>query len=232
MDLKDLEVVDGISAGSWIRRRLADDFGSVRATVPEGFESYARVLHPALDRDLRPIRWATVAASAGKTAHREMQWHSITGAFDPVRDPSLGEMDRDELEILCEIIAGQTLDAGDCLFGFCEIMAWPDEVFPPRQRTQPLLELPFERRYVVLQGPLTAAGRIGEPPMMGAPNLIWPPGRSWLVASEVDFDSTLVGGDADLVEAIVGSPRLEAWRVEPTDSLAADADRVNGGAGG
>jgi hypothetical protein len=60
-----------------------------------------------------------------------------------------------------------------------------------------------------------------------APNLIWPADRSWFVASEVDFDSTLVGGSAKLIEAIVECPELEAWWVEPTDSLAADADKVN-----
>jgi len=65
-----------------------------------------------------------------------------------------------------------------------------------------------------------------------APNLIWPADRSWLVASEVDFDSTLVGGSAELIQAIVDSPKLEAWKVEPTDSLAAEADRVNAVPGG
>ena len=48
-----------------------------------------------------------------------------------------------------------------------------------------------------------------------------------VVASEVDFDSTLVGGSSKLIEAIVGSPELEAWQVKPTDSLAADADKIN-----
>lgn len=67
-----------------------------------------------------------------------------------------------------------------------------------------------------------------EPPEgRDAPNLIWPADHSWLVASEVDFDSTLVGGSAELIQAIVDSPKLEAWRVDPTDSLAADADKVN-----
>ncbi len=60
-----------------------------------------------------------------------------------------------------------------------------------------------------------------------APNLIWPADHTWLVASEVDFDSTLVGGSAELIQAIVDSPKLEAWKIEPSDSLAADADKVN-----
>jgi hypothetical protein len=60
-----------------------------------------------------------------------------------------------------------------------------------------------------------------------APNLIWPADHSWFVASEVDFDSTLVGGSAELIKAIVESSELEAWQVEPTDSLADDADKIN-----
>jgi len=60
-----------------------------------------------------------------------------------------------------------------------------------------------------------------------APSLIWPADRSWLVASEVDFDSTLVGGDRDLIQAILAAPELEAWEVEPDDSLVCDADKVN-----
>jgi hypothetical protein len=68
-------------------------------------------------------------------------------------------------------------------------------------------------------------------PRRDVPNLIWPADRSWFVVSEVDFDSTLVGGSAELIKAIVESPALEAWQVEPTDSLAFDADKINGASG-
>jgi hypothetical protein len=60
-----------------------------------------------------------------------------------------------------------------------------------------------------------------------APNLIWPADKTWFVVSEVDFDSTLVGGSGKLIEAIVESSELEAWQMEPGDSLLADADRLN-----
>ena len=66
-----------------------------------------------------------------------------------------------------------------------------------------------------------------EEPWRAAPHLIWPADRSWLVVTEVDFDSTLVGGSSELVEAIVASPDPEAWQVEPTTSLAEGADKVN-----
>jgi hypothetical protein len=47
------------------------------------------------------------------------------------------------------------------------------------------------------------------------------------VATELDFDSTLVGGSVELVAAILEAPALDAWAVRPDDSLASDADRVN-----
>jgi hypothetical protein len=47
------------------------------------------------------------------------------------------------------------------------------------------------------------------------------------VASEIDFDSTLVGGTEQLIDAILAEPRLDTWRVGPGDSLAYDADKIN-----
>jgi hypothetical protein len=47
------------------------------------------------------------------------------------------------------------------------------------------------------------------------------------VASEIDLFCTLVAGSDDLAEALVGDPRLEAWRVRPDDPIAFDSDQVN-----
>lgn len=60
-----------------------------------------------------------------------------------------------------------------------------------------------------------------------APSLIWPAERSWFVASEVDFDSTLVGGSRVLVEALIAAPRLEVHEVEPDTKLTAFSDKLN-----
>jgi hypothetical protein len=170
-------------------------------------------------------------------------------------DPPIGQMDLNTLDALCAILAGHTADPERCLFGLSTIKGWEDDFTREKLDNTRLLGLPMERDYVVLGGPLSAIDQIvrdlskpspsratfvlstGEGPapepdpswlrQREAPNLIWPVDHSWLVASEVDFDSTLVGGSAALIEAIAGSPDLEAWQVEPTDSLADDADKVN-----
>ncbi len=69
-----------------------------------------------------------------------------------------------------------------------------------------------------------ATGTLRDPP---SANLMWPSDRAWFLASEIDFDSTLVGGTRDLIESILDNSGLDAWPVGPDDSLAYDADRVN-----
>ena len=140
------------------------------------------------------------------------------------------------------------------LFGLCTINSWEEAFSKAELRGQRLLKLPLGRDYIVLAGPLAAVDQILDErvklsftmhekgarppskeelaelnrPRRAAPNLIWPADQSWLVVSEVDFDSTLVGGSAALIEAIVASPKLEAWQVDPTTSLAEGADKING----
>lgn len=48
-----------------------------------------------------------------------------------------------------------------------------------------------------------------------SPSLFWPADDAWCVASEIDFDSTLVGGSSALVQAITDSAALEAFAIEP-----------------
>ncbi|MET0763475.1 MAG: hypothetical protein ABWY29_01320 [Blastococcus sp.] len=88
------------------------------------------------------------------------------------------------------------------------------------------------RDYLVFGGPLRAALRMGEQVTDDwfspqSPNLMWPDDRSWCLASEIDFDSTLIGGSQELVDALLGCPGLEAWPVSPTDDLSFRGDRIN-----
>ena len=50
-------------------------------------------------------------------------------------------------------------------------------------------------------------------------NLWWPKDRAWCVATEIDFDTTYIGGTQSAISAILACEALEAYQVEPTDSL-------------
>jgi hypothetical protein len=60
-----------------------------------------------------------------------------------------------------------------------------------------------------------------------APSLIWPADRAWFVASEVDFDSTVIGGSRSLVDALLETPDLEVFEVTPQTKLTAFSDKRN-----
>jgi hypothetical protein len=95
----------------------------------------------------------------------------------------------------------------------------------------PRLRLPG-REYLLFRGPLSAALRMGcqvdatwfDPQ---SPSLLWPQDHSWCLATEIDFDSTLVAGSPDLIKAILAASGLEAWRVQEDDDLTAFADVIN-----
>lgn len=179
---------------------------------------------------------------------------NFAGSLWPGEDPERGDLAPYVLEELCDVLRRHTADAERCFFGLWFGWAWVHgddrgrmvlmsegsvpalfEEAPPAfsadERSRPRLLLPG-RDYLLLAGPLSAAGKIGDPGGVGgfeprSPNLIWPADRAWFVASEIDFDSTLVGGSTDLIRDILDAPGLDAWAIGPDDSLAYDADHVN-----
>ncbi|OIQ83264.1 hypothetical protein GALL_349440 [mine drainage metagenome] len=88
-----------------------------------------------------------------------------------------------------------------------------------------------DRGYLLMRGPLSATEALSRyeagPWSSQSPNLFWPADRALCVASEIDFDSTVVGGSAALIDELLRSPDLEAWPLRPDDSLAVDADEVD-----
>ncbi|TFV51996.1 hypothetical protein [Blastococcus sp. TF02A-35] len=60
--------------------------------------------------------------------------------------------------------------------------------------------------------------------MSQGPKAPAPADRGRLVVTEVDVDQTSVGGPAELVEAVLRAPELEAWPVRPGEELTHDGD--------
>jgi hypothetical protein len=116
--------------------------------------------------------------------------------------------------------------------------------FSPEVLDGPRVSIPG-RDYILFAGPLAAAGelgwRVGELlsaayPGVGfdpdefepqSPSIFWPEDRAWCVATEIDLDSTYVGGSRELIEALLGDPRFEAWPAELEDPVHSGGDEVN-----
>ncbi|MGZ0066638.1 hypothetical protein [Microbacterium arborescens] len=119
---------------------------------------------------------------------------------------------------------------------------WQEGILSREISEGPRLRLP-ERAFVLFRGAVDefapddwelrmpwrdlATEAAGGPPMSQSPSLLWPADRAWVMVSEVDFDSTIVGGSRELVDAICRSPELEALPLPADASLSWGADEVN-----
>lgn len=181
-----------VAAASWIRPRLATDFGTVGSVVPAGYPAYARLLHPVEDGE-RLRRWSDVAAATGRTVHPLVQWHRLVGAVDPrgatdgqgAGPPRVGELVPEHLAALLDVLAGHTGTPDDCwacvwegyawvakvpgsiaLFGFTDDGEPPVLEHGPPGFTAEQLAGPRvrhpNRSYLLLRGPLTSVRLIGD----------------------------------------------------------------------
>lgn len=95
----------------------------------------------------------------------------------------------------------------------------------------PRLSLPH-RDHLLFRGPLSAMDAFAHydgdaTPFTQSPALFWPADRTWCVATEIDFDSTLVAATAAAVDDLVAHPTVETLRLTGSESLRHDADTIN-----
>jgi hypothetical protein len=125
MPTGDLTVTEDASPGEWIAPRLKGEFGAVTLAVSSGYAAYARICHPASDREGRSVTWSDVARATGRTAHPLMQWHALVGSSDPLNfkgslwpgsAPERGNLTPRLLEELCRRLGKHTTDPEHCCF--------------------------------------------------------------------------------------------------------------------
>jgi hypothetical protein len=201
------------------------------------------------------MQWQSIAAVVEhvSTAGRWPRRHTVTHRTQqwPGSEPRVGDAPPDVLEPVLEALAGFTAPGSDCVAALWEGWGWlhrgawgilsvggdtdatpPPAGLPDEVLALPRLSLPG-RDYLLFRGPLAAVPRMGHQVTDDwfdpqSPSLLWPADRSWCLATEIDFDSTLVGGSRELIDALLDDPRLEVWPVEPGDDLTATGDTVNG----
>ena len=106
----------------WIADQLAPFGSSMAAIVPNGFDAYVRLLHPAIGTNDEPMRWDDVAAKSRRTMHRLAQFEAINRAWLTVADSPANEPPRDgnlvphSLKALCATLAGHTRTPQSCFF--------------------------------------------------------------------------------------------------------------------
>lgn len=230
----DYESAPDAGPASWVIDGLRGFCESVLSLVPEGFEAYARIFHPAWNPwPTTPVRWRDIAQANGRIAHRMMQWPSITGSvryYEGNGQPGLwehqpeeGSLPKELVPVLTPVLARHTATPGRCWFAVWD--GWG--ALEPAVREAPVFEIPARRLYL-LTGPIQAMRRSLETPRWWqSPTLWWPDDRAWCVETEVDYMTTYVGGTRECIAEIVGCPGLEAMPVQPADGVNWPDDRVN-----
>jgi hypothetical protein len=207
--------------------------------VPNGFEAYVRILHPAQLPDVgrQLVRWSEVAEWSGVPMSHRVQWHDIalpqaTPSFEP---PWRGQGPIEGAPYVADVVA-LIDDLADFTSGpervffcvwvgylggnasvFAPLGARPDKRLrrdlPPRVVTLP------HREYGLIQAPLPFATSLDElsDGWHKTANLWWPGDRTWCVASEIDLRWTYVGGSSELIARILANGKLEALPVKPDD---------------
>lgn len=172
------------------------------------------------------------------------------------QEPDTGRLSIDQSKILYSVLVRHTTTPEACWLGIWEgwgglsgpwIKAFAEDTerpeFKKRQEdtervnaaladlaefveVAPRFEHP-DRRYLLAKAPCSSVSDLDFPPLDVTPNLVWPEDRAWFVGSEIDFDSTLVAGSEEAVNALLSQDRLEVVRVEPKDRLDIDGDLLN-----
>jgi hypothetical protein len=222
------EWVDDVTPATWIAPRLHpfnQDTGSV---VPDGFEAYCRLFHPVAGGP----RWADIAARNGRIVHPEMQLHRISTPRGETPEPgarqasdstsSWGSLPIAERRCLVDSLRAHTSTPGQCWFAVWYGWGGLDPA-PDAAR----VEHP-SRSYRLASGPIDAAtDSVLEPPFDQSPSLWWPDDRAWIVATEVDYAWTYVGGTGETIDAVLADDRLETLPARLTDLPFYDSDTLS-----
>jgi hypothetical protein len=236
------------SQADWLKERLDDLMaGTVASIVPAGFDAYARILHPvemSLHGD-RLVRWRDVADWGDQKLTAHSQWVEV--AIPEIKPrlprpwksqgPRVGSLSPEDARALTEIARPFTATPQRCWCCIWDGFGWwsrswlaspghvatspPPSPVPieakdwPKVRTrhrdyflyEESLETSFVEAIEVLEG--------------HSPNLWWPDDHAWCVGTEIDLDSTYVGGSKAFIDAILHSDELEAFEVEVTDPTVA-----------
>lgn len=237
-DKAQVDIAPDVSVGDWIRESLAPwvAFSEIPITIgiviPKGFESYVLVRHTGVgdhhgglgNESLETLEEIlskfTIASEECFFALWEGYGWMHPGSiatFKPLRHPKLYGFFRPisirfgarriRRRIRTQV---QSLD-------HLESHTLPEGIMKSER-----FKLP-NREYLLMCGPLSEAKKIGwtfsDSFQPQSPNLLWPRDRGWILATEIDFNVTLIGGSESLVATIMDTGSLTAERFEITDTI-------------
>lgn len=213
-----------------------------QATWAQVCEATGRTAHPLM-------QWEAISGTRRTRRTNTKEWQGD--------EPEQGNLQPSALAAVLDVLQRWTAADQQCVMAVWDGFGWvggkgaafyglgdvaavqTPPAYPEEVLDGPRLQLPG-RDYLVFTGSLRSAQLLGQRTpedsrqawgqdwlWRQSPNLLWPLDRSWCLASEIDVDSTLVGGPEPLIEGLIADPRLESYPVPPDGDLSLHGDPVN-----
>lgn len=225
-----MKFIDDVERAVWLGRRMRREHRWARVGGVAGydFEAYARILHPRPTGDgaWERRRWADIAATAGKVMHPLVHWERLLSHDEPRGGTSdVGYLDPQVLAALAPLLGAATTTPDDAVVAY-----W---VGGSGQGLRAGATAFIDRYdYVLAQTSTAGLAEPGWGQTIGhrfdePPQLLWPEDHAWVLATEIDWDSTIVAGSKALVDAILDDDRFEAFPVDQDSDLSWDGDTIN-----
>ncbi len=233
-----------VAAADWIISRLDGESRPQRVTsiVPDGFDAYARLLHPWIGRDhgTADRRWSKLAEES-----IEIDATTPHEALDPAAEPQglqpdAGTLDAESCGNVAGVLTDYTTTPTECWFGYWNGYGRPVPLRSESRRRFGDRCAAFLNRFSLLHRASSAADEVGPCAQIHpgrcyrltigrvldaaaitdrmfdqSPNIWWPADRAWCLVSEIDFHSTYVAGPQTLVDALVATETLEVLQIDP-----------------
>jgi hypothetical protein len=181
------------------------------------------------------LQWDALATKASKSR--------ITSVSSDLWEPERGSLDSSVFDSIGTVLRAFTPRPSRCFYGLwngrtearSEARAEGAANSPPvgirSLKATPDIQGPvFEpwassgRQYLLLEGSMVCARTLKT--FMGmdqlswmSPQFMWPQDQTWCLVTDIDFDSTLVGGSAAVAEALTSVPVVEALPISVNASL-------------
>jgi hypothetical protein len=210
-----MNAVDNPGPGQWLVEDGISHSDRIGLHVPRRFTSVVRVLHTVAraSETLPRLRWEEVAGTLGTELTATTTWADLTEAYrarpaieqsgDWQIDLDLGCLPREQAEVLASFLGAHTVPQSECWFAVWEGWARLRHEF----LSAPLIDYP-DRPMRLLTGEVGDAAvnlaSTANDPYLSA-NCWWPDDRAWCVVTDVDGDSTYVGGSPELTSRLLAS---------------------------
>ena len=240
-----LELAPDLSEADWIVERIRRWLNKNKQArysgfyIPDGFDAYARLLHPA-DRlndsgEHISVRWAEIAGWNGRTVHPWMNFRRIaniaqwnpSGHEEWGNPPNEGSLPSAECQVLAGLV--QEFTESPNLHYFCFWDGYGQEDFFPALRRRPKvrIDIGFDiRNYFLFRGCLDY-GMVEKAFQHKSPSIWWPADHAWCIVTDVDAMETWIGGSAACIERVLNHPQLEAFPITPDTRPDYGQDTIN-----